>query len=51
MIYTHNNKRKKDPRTSLEEIQEPTITKQTIDAQLNLKTKGIKIPIILNQWS
>ena len=51
MTYNHNNKTKEDPGIPLEGIQRPTITKQTIDDQLNLKTKGTKIPMVLNQWS
>ena len=49
--YNHDNRTKEDPGTPLEEIQGPTIIEQTIDAQLNLKTKGTKIPMVLNQWS
>ena len=49
--YNHNNKTKEDPGTPLEEIQGPIIIKQMIDAQLNLETKGTKIPMVLNQWS
>ena len=51
MTYTHNNKTKEDPRTPLEKIQGPTIIKQMIDTQLNLETKGMKISMVLNQWS
>ena len=51
MTYNHDDKTKEDPGTPLEEIQGPTIIKQTIDTQLNLETKGTKISMILNQWS
>ena len=51
MTYNQDNKTRKDPGTSLEEIQRLTITKQTIDDQLNLETKDIKISMVLNQWS
>ena len=49
--YNQDNKTKEDPGTPLEEIQGPTITKQMIDTQLNLETKGTKIPMVLDQWS
>ena len=49
--YNHDDRTKEDPGTPLEEIQGPTITKQMIDTQLNLETKGMKIPMVLDQWS
>ena len=51
MTYNQDNKTKEDPGTPLEEIQGPTITEQTINNQLNLETKGTKIPMVLDQWS
>ena len=51
ITYNYNDKTKEDPETPLEEIQGPTIIKQMINAQLNLKTKGMKISMILDQWS